>query len=122
LRAQHRLLAIMAMAVVAVVFVTANPALATHTNPRPIPGGLTGPDGQVIHVFAPGPKSLGFQGKDAEPNTITDFRGFSALAYVVGTATDAEGNTYSMFNDMRVFQGSYVGQDGNVYFGTFAFI
>jgi hypothetical protein len=65
---------------------------------------------------------LGFQGLDIEPSTITDFTGYSAMAYPAGTATDADGNTYTMFNDMRVFVGTYRASDGVVRHGTFVFI
>ena len=86
----------------------------TGSDPVPIPGNT--------HVFAPGPRRLRFQGLDVEPSTITNFHGFSALAYVGGTATDADGNTYTMQTDMRVFSGTYVSADGSVLQGTFAFI
>ena len=88
----------------------------------PIPGGIAVPP--LIHVFAPGPTSLGNQGIDVEPNVISNFRGFAAQAYPVGlgTATDSEGNTYDVSNDMRVFQGEYVSVDGTHHRGTFVFI
>jgi hypothetical protein len=99
------------------------PAAAAGSDPKPIPGGFVPfPGGPFIHVFAPGPVEAGFMGLDVEPNTITDFKGFSALAYPIGTATDADGNSYVMFNDMRVFSGTYVSMDGSVLRGTFAFI
>ncbi len=87
----------------------------------PIPGGITLPP--LIHVFAPGPPGVG-QGIDVEPNVISNFRGFAAQAYPVGlgTATDSEGNTYDVNNDMRVFQGEYVSVDGTHHRGTFVFI
>lgn len=92
----------------------------------PIPGGITLPPPfpPLIHVFAPGPTSLGNQGIDVEPNVISNFRGFAAQAYPVGlgTATDSEGNTYDVNNDMRVFQGEYVSVDGTHHRGTFVFI
>ena len=92
----------------------------------PIPGGiaLPVPLPPLIHVFAPGPTSLGNQGIDVEPNVISNFRGFAAQAYPVGlgTATDSEGNTYDVSNDMRVFQGEYVSVDGTHHRGTFVFI
>jgi hypothetical protein len=98
-------------------------AVATDTSPVPIPGGFVPfPGAPFIHVFAPGPVDLGLMGEDVEPNTITNFQGFSALAYIAGTATDADGNTFNMQTDMRVFQGTYVSQDGSVLHGTFAFI
>ena len=58
-------------------------ATAVGSDPKPIPGGIQIPDGPLIHVFAPGPVDLGFQGEDVEPNTITDFSGFSAMDQVL---------------------------------------
>jgi hypothetical protein len=111
---------------VVAVLLPAGPAAARGVRggaePVPIPGGIQIPDGPLIHVFAPGPVDLGFMGENVEPNTITNFDGFAAMAYIAGTATDADGNTYAMFNDMRVYQGTYVAADGSVNFGTFAFI
>jgi hypothetical protein len=86
--------------------------------PAPIPGGLA-PD---LHVFAPGPTELGFQGLNVEPGTITDFNGFTAIGYFAGTAVGSDGITYDMFNDMRVQRGSYVALDGSIQRDTFAFI
>jgi hypothetical protein len=106
----------------ALVLLVGSPAIAAPTDPVPIPGGIQIPDGPLIHVFAPGPEDQGFMGLNVEPNTITNFDGFSAMAYVAGTATDADGNTYTMLNDMRVFQGTYVAEDGSIQHGTFVFI
>jgi hypothetical protein len=88
------------------------------TDPVPIPGGLA----PVVHIFAPGPVDLGFQGLDVELNGITNFRGFSALGYLAGTASDSNGNSYIVGTDMRVFQGEYVAADGSHHRGTFVFI
>ena len=88
------------------------------TDPVPIPGGLA----PGVHIFAPGPVSLGFQGSDVELNGITNVNGFSALGYMGGTATDSNGNSYNVFTDMRVFQGEYVSADGSHHRGTFVFI
>ena len=88
------------------------------TDPVPIPGGLA----PSVHIFAPGPVSLGFQGLDVELNGITNFRGFSALGYLAGTATDSNGKSYNVGTDMRVFQGEYVSADGSHHRGTFVFI
>jgi hypothetical protein len=96
-------------------------ATAVDRQPKPIPGGVQ-IDDQLIHVFAPGPVELGLQGRDVEPSTITDFAGFSALAYIAGTATDAHGNSYTMQTDMRVYRGTYISEDGSVLHGTFVFI
>src|SRR3954464_8443778 len=53
---------------------------AATVPPKPIPGGIALPGGEVIHVWAPGdPKvTLPFSGQtlmgfDVEPSTITDF-------------------------------------------------
>ena len=57
------------------------------TDPVPIAGGLA----PGVHIFAPGPPGIG-QGLDVELNGITNFRGFAALAYLGGTATDSNGS------------------------------
>lgn len=87
----------------------------TLPQPVPIPGGINLPP--VIHVFSP-------SDLDTEPNVITNFHGFSALAFPQGTnaARDSNGNFYDMSNDMRVFQGEYVAADGSHHRGTFVFI
>ena len=90
------------------------------TEPVPIPSGLDIPP--LIHIFAPGPTDMGFQGIDVEPNAITNFRGFIAQGYPLGTATGSDGANYTLFPDMRVFQGEYVAADGSHHQGTFAFI
>lgn len=87
------------------------------TDPVPIPGGLA----PGAHIFAPGPPGIG-QGLDVELNGITNFRGFSALGCLGGTATDGNGNNYLVGSDMRVFQGEYVSADGSHHRGTFVFI
>jgi hypothetical protein len=112
----------LAMAIVLASWGTAGATSANGADPVPIPGGIQIPDGPFIHVFAPGPEDLGFMGLDVEPNTITNFRGFSAMAYVAGTATDGDGNSYTMVTDMRVYQGTYVAADGSTNTGTFGFI
>jgi hypothetical protein len=70
---------------------------------RPIPGGIELPDGTVIHVLAPGPPDItlpftGIQlmGRDVEPSVITDYRGVTALAFHVGTATGSDGRRYNL--------------------------
>lgn len=90
--------------------------------PVPIPGGILVPP--LIHVFAPGPLALGFQGLDVEPSVITNFHGFSAIGYPTGTnaARDSNGNLYDVVTDLRVFQGEYVAADGTHHRGTFVFI
>src|SRR6266516_3947364 len=106
-----------------VVLLLPSSAMAIDTAPVPIPGGFVPfPGAPFIHVFAPGPEELGLMSQAVEPNTITDFNGFSALTYIVGTATDSEGNSYDMSTDMRVFSGTYVSEDGSVLHGTFGFI
>jgi hypothetical protein len=93
---------------------------ASNTDVVPIPGGIDIPP--LIHIFAPGPPELGFQGLDVEPNGITNFNGFAALGYLGGTATDSNNNSYTVSTDMRLFQGEYVSADGTHHRGTFVFI
>jgi hypothetical protein len=87
--------------------------------PKPIPGGIQIPNGPQIHVWQAGDPSvtLPFSGAtlmgfDVEPSTITDRRGFSALAYHAGTATGSDGATYDLETDIRAFAVTYVASDG----------
>ena len=96
-------------------FISEDGQVSILPQPVPIPGGINLPP--VIHVFAP-------TDLDTEPTVITNFKGFSALAYPTGTnaARDSNGNFYDVSNDMRVFQGEYVAADGSHHRGTFVFI
>lgn len=88
--------------------------------PVPIPGGDVIPP--LIHNFFVGPASIGADGIEVEPNGITNFRGFVALADLGGTATGTDGKTYNLAADMRVIQGEYVSADGSHHRGTFVLI
>jgi hypothetical protein len=97
--------------------------------PKPIPGGITLPNGTQIHGWQPGDPAVTLpfthstlKGFDFDPSTITDFRGFSALAYHAGTATGGDGATYDLETHMTVLKGVYVATDGTRRFGTFSFI
>lgn len=103
--------------------------------PKPIPGGtdLGGfglpPPYDFIHIFSPGPvgavlpfTGVPLEGLDVEPSSITDFRGTSAVAYLVGTATGSDGETYNLEADIRAMNGSYVSGDGETRHGSFALI
>ena len=61
-------------------------------------------------------------GLDTEPGTIVDFKGFSAVAFHVGTATGSDGRQYDFETDIRAYEGTYVATDGTRRHGTFAFI
>lgn len=78
----------------------------------PIPGGdvIPNPDGtnSLWNVFSPGVGPF-LDGRDAEPNIITNFNGQVAMGYTLGTATDNKGNQYAVLTDIRVYQGDYVG-------------
>jgi hypothetical protein len=97
--------------------------------PKPIPGGVKLPNGTQLHVWQPGDPTVTLpfthstlKGFDLDPSTITDFRGFSALAYHAGTATGGDGATYDLETHMTVLRGVYVAADGTRRFGTFSFI
>jgi hypothetical protein len=97
--------------------------------PEPIPGGIALSESQTIHVWAPGPSDVTLpftgttlQGLDVEPTTIKDFKGFSAVAFHVGTATGRDGTSYDLETDMRAFQGTYIDRTGTRRYGTFGFI
>ena len=119
--------------------VPAAPAMATPEHagrprrvlppPKPIPGGLQFPDFPLIHVFAPGPADVTLpytgatlQGLDVEPSVITDYNGFTALAFHVGSAVGSDGKRYNLETDMRAIEGTYVAANGSSKRGTFGFI
>ena len=102
---------------------SASPAVAAGSDPKPIPGGFVPfPGAPFIHVFAPGPTDLGLMGEDVDPSTITNFNGLAAYAVFAGGATDADGNAYDAVLDMRVFDGVYRSADGTTHRGAFGFI
>ena len=90
-------------------------------NPVPIPIGSFG-----FHVNAPG--FPGLDPVDADPSTITDFQGFTGLAYISGMVSRTDRHTQAkvelpfLFSDMRFMDGEYRGFDGRVRRGTFGFI
>lgn len=94
--------------------------------PKPIAGGDSFPDAPhhragIYHQFypvAPGPPLFG-DGFWAEPNEITDFDGFVAQVFMGGTAVDSNGNKYIVDVDNRVYQGEYIGKNGQHAWGTF---
>jgi hypothetical protein len=86
--------------------------------PLPIPGGLF----PGLHLWLPGPPELGVMGLDVEPNSITDFNGFVAMGYMIGSATGSDGNAYDQFHDMRVMRGAFVDSEGRRQSGTFVLI
>jgi hypothetical protein len=88
----------------------------------PIPGGDVIPPVGFLHAFFPGPASIGNDGIDIEPSTITNFRGFTGVAMLGGTATDGKGNSFTLMSDIRVYQGEYVSADGRHHRGTFVLI
>ena len=96
------------------------PALAqagektTSAAPKPVPGN---PALGGLHVYLPG--------ENSEPSTITDLNGFVGIGAVTGkgTATLADGSTQRLFFevDNRFMKGEFVGADGRLHHGTFAF-
>ena len=97
--------------------------------PKPIPGGLQIPGLPLLHVFAPGPEDVtlpftGVQlmGLDVEPSVITDYKGVTAVAFHVGTATGSDGKQYNLETDMRAMEGTYIATDGTRQRGLFGFI
>ena len=88
-------------------------------NPVPIPIGSFG-----FHVNAP----AFLDPVDADPSTITDFQGFTGLAYISGMLSRTDRRTQAkvelpfLSSDMRLMEGEYRGFDGRVRRGTFGFI
>jgi hypothetical protein len=90
--------------------------------PKPIPGGDPGIEqafGKLFHVFFP------YFGQ--EVSTITDFNGNLAAAEMQGAGTGVDTRSgatarYTFDADMRVMDGLYVAQDGQLRRGTFGFV
>ena len=90
--------------------------------PIPLPGGdviPSAPAGNLVffNQFTPG-VGAGFDGLDADPHGITNFRGVVAMGYTIGPATDNKGTAYQVITDIRVYQGDYIGAQPPV--GAFA--
>jgi hypothetical protein len=85
------------------------PAAPTPVPANPALGGL--------HVSLPG--------EGNEPSTIFDFNGFVGITEVggTGTLTLPDGSTQAAFFDVdnRFMKGEFVGLDGRLHHGTFAF-
>jgi hypothetical protein len=96
------------------------PPCSADREPQPIHGGLVIPP--LIHIFLPGPVAGGYQGEDVEPSVIRDYGGFTARAYLSGSAADRQGNSYHVETDIRVFQGTFVAADGKRHYGTYVLI
>ena len=83
--------------------------------------------GGSFHVFGPSPDGS-FDPIDAEPSTITDFRGFVGLAYINGTVHRTNRHTGEVrtlpmkSSDMRFMTGTYRGVDGRFHEGAFALV
>jgi hypothetical protein len=95
-------------------------ALATKPSnaaPKPTANTIT-VGGKTFHLtlFGPG----------IDPSSINDFNGFVGVADVqgTGTATNPDGSTETLLfdTDMRFMSGVYVGVDGAVHKGAFAFV
>jgi hypothetical protein len=106
-------------------------ARAASSSPQPIPGGLhpadlglpVPPFPSIIHVEAPGVATP----PESELITITDFNGHISYSVIDGSGTGTntvtgQSKRYTTNTDMRFMQGVYVGEDGRVRHGSFAFI
>ena len=84
----------------------------------------------LTYGFQPAPGAPTFRVSDLQPSselsTITDFKGKVGAADVqgTGTATHPDGTTERLLfdSDMRFMTGVYVGVDGELHQGTFAFV
>jgi hypothetical protein len=101
------------LGLVAGFLVCGSPQVQGQVYPVPIRGGdILPPFGDVpaafLTQFSPGVGAT-FDGLNAEPHGITNFRGIVAMGYTSGTATDNAGHVYNIGTDIRVYQGDYVG-------------
>jgi hypothetical protein len=100
---------------------------AACVGPNPIPGGVTGlaPYGIFVHhnpLHAATPLA-----HISDPSQITDFDGFVGLTHIRGGGTGTDTTTgltmpLAFQADMGFSQGKFVGTDGRMKQGTFAFV
>ena len=96
----------------------------TPPPPKPIAGGDFFPDSPshragIFHQFYPISPDLLGDGFYAEPNGMTDFKGFVAQVFQGGTAVDSNGTPFDVDIDSRVYVGEYIAVDGSHQFGAF---
>jgi hypothetical protein len=102
----------------------APPLADADDGPQHIPGGFVNPalpkgcPSEVLHFFGPGPTN--------ENSTVWDFNGFIGVTAGTVSGTGNRAGVAQSFTgvdvDMRFMKGSYVGLDGNLHRGAFAFI
>jgi hypothetical protein len=91
---------------------------------EPIPATAEFFPGVKSHVQAP--PLLG--GAEADPSSVFNFRGASAIAFISGTCEQRNRKTGAtrvlpfMFNDMRFMKGVFRGRDGRERAATFGFV
>jgi len=95
--------------------------------PEPIPSVID--PGLPIHLQIPGPTDITLLysqttlfGLNLERTTVGNFRGTTALAYLLGTAAGSDGVEYGLEVDVRAFEGEYKAADGSANHGLFALI
>jgi len=91
--------------------------------PKPVPGtlpaNLLGPGIPPFPVH----DSVGLADQGADGTNITDFIGDIGSAIGGGTGTDSEGNSLTIsLASFKFTEGVYIGVDGQVHQGAFAFI
>lgn len=101
--------------------------------PNPIPF-LAGPTGapdpyNFIHWTLPGRPGTVTQfnelpafGLDIDPSVMTDYEGFTTYAILGGSARSSKGEDFDCELDVRVFDGVYIGEDGQQHRGLFGFV
>jgi hypothetical protein len=102
-------------------------AASDNATPNPIPGGFApfAPFGTFVHHNPLNPAIALADIND--PSQITDFDGFVGLTHIRGGGTGTNtvaGVTVSLAYqaDMGFSQGRFIGTDGQIHQGTFAFV
>ena len=100
---------------------------AECVGPNPIPGGVPGlkPFGIFVHHNPLRPDTP--LADLSDPSQITDFKGFVGLTHIrgggTGTDTTTGATTSLAFQaDMGFSRGKFIGTDGRLHRGTFAFV
>ena len=81
---------------------------APAVQPLPLAGGDVILPFGLFNQFFPGVGPV-YDGLNADPHGITNFRGVTAMGYTSGLATDNAGKVYQVITDIRVYHGDYIG-------------
>lgn len=104
-----------------------DPEHAACFGPNPIPGGVAALSPYGIFVHHNPIRPVAHLADISDPSQITDFDGFVGLTHILGGGTGIDTTTgattpLAYQADMGFGKGKFIGSDGRMHRGTFAFV